>query len=66
MAGVARDHWGLALAQLGESIHVAVELALLCQESLHEWAVLAVLVEAPQQQLAKGAQGGQGVAQLVQ
>ena len=66
LGGLARDRRGVRGAQSAEGIDVAVELALLRQQALDQRPVLAVLVEAAQEELAKGAKRRQGIAQLVQ
>ena len=55
--------WQAVLAaELANGVDVAIQLALLRQQAFHQWAVLVVLFQSAQQQLAEGPQSGQGVA----
>ena len=55
--------WQAVLAaELANGVDVAIQLALFCKQALHQRAVLVVLFQSAQQQLAEGPQSGQGVA----
>ena len=53
------------LGQLVNRLEIAIDLVLLAQQVVHQRLVGAVAFEATPEQLPKGAQGGQGIAQLV-
>jgi len=53
------------LGQLVNRLEIAIDLVLLAQQVVHQRLVGAVALKASPEQLPKGAQGGQGIAQLV-
>ena len=53
------------MGQLVNRLEIAIDLVLLAQQVVHQRLVGAVALEATPEQLPKGAQGGQGIAQLV-
>jgi hypothetical protein len=55
----------IGLAKGADRLYVFVELAFLGQQSFHQAATVAVVFQAPQQQMAEGTDGGQGIAQLM-
>jgi hypothetical protein len=71
-----RDHLPIYLAAIGpknlelageiaDGLHIAVELLFLIEQTLDQGAAIGVLVQAAQQEVPEGAQGREGVAQLM-
>ena len=60
-----RSDQGIGAGQVTDRVHVALQLPLLGEQPLHQGAVVAVLLQAAQQQVAEGAQGGERIAELV-
>ena len=54
-----------AEAPAPDRVHVALQLPLLSEQPFDQGAVVAVPVQAAQQQLAEGAQGGERIAELM-